>query len=240
MATESGAEQALMQHLQRRFGDVERVGTPLQPDGESTIEYLDNNREFLGMLIKELDTLISSYNSTTITDHNRELLQNTAALKADIPTLPQIAEIMGDVDPKDIRSEWIRLFVRATILMRRKFKEGARAVHEKPGESLEDIDADSRVYTFHYAEMHPRAQALAVAYHLLDELAKLQTNHPEVRKDAVGDALIEMLIAYHQESPLLALTREDPGTTEKSGLGWIDGYPGISDKLHAMLPQNPQ
>lgn len=222
----------------RRLEDVD-ISVTTDGDRGPALEYLREHPEHATLIASELDKLIASYNDLTVTPENADLLRCSAQLKEVLPHLPLIGEIMSGADSTASGLDWRLAYLDAIRTSADRIARGSEQGAGMDEGALLELDKDPEVYVHHLFDTHPKAMLLAVAYHLYEDTIN---RSPELAgrvpgKDTVTNALIELLIDQHPDSPLYALTGNPASDQEDGGLDWITEFDGFSDELRAKAAQ---
>ncbi len=222
---------------------LDRVDISATNDGVKApaLEYLQQHPEHATLIASELDKLINSYNGLEMGPDNTDRLQCTTKLKEVLPHLPLIGDIMSGKDKSASSMEWRIAFLNAIRTSVDRIARGSRLGADKNEEELMKLDEDPEVYVHHLFDTHPKAMLLAVAYHLYEDTVD---RSPELAgkvpgKDTITNALIEVMIEKHMDSPLYQLTGNSASGQEDGGLDWIQGFEGFSDELLAKTNEEP-
>jgi hypothetical protein len=220
---------------------LQGVDITVTTEGErgSALDYLRTHPEHATLIASELDKLIDSYNTLQITPENEGLLQCSAELKKVLPHLPLIGEIMSGVDNSAHSMDWRRAYLAAIRTSAERIERGSEQGRGMDEEALMNLDKDPDVYVHHLFDTHPKAMLLAVAYHLYEDTVDRSPTYAGrvPGKDTVTNALIELLIAEHADSPLYDLTGNPASDQEDGGLDWIAEFEGFSPELLAKAAQ---
>lgn len=222
----------------KRLQKVEIMAT-LNGDKGKTLDYLNDHPEHATRIASEIDKLIDSYNSLQVTADNRDILLSSTTLKKTLPHLPLIKDILAGTDPSASNRDWRIAYLKAIRTSADRMGRGTEQGAGMDEDALIALDEDPDVYVHHLFDTHPKAMLLAMAYHLYEDTVD---RSPEYAgrvpgKDTVTNALIEMLVTAHPDSPLFELTGNPASDEDNGGLDWILDFDGFSDQLRAQARQ---
>lgn len=205
---------------------------------ENVLNYLRMHPEHAVLIATELDKLIASYNRIQIGPTNKDLLKCTVKLKEFIPQLPLLKDIMSDANDTASALNWRIAYLTAIRTSLARIQLGNKLGEGMDEDQLMDLDKDPDVYVHQLFDTHPKAMLLAVAYHLYEDAVnsspQLMGKVPS--KDDVTNALIEMLVLEHSDSPLFSITGNAASDDEDGGLDWID-FECFTDEFRDLFRQ---